>query len=69
MHVQIVGEVDTSNRIGDHAECAGSDHDRHDCQPIKAIGKVNSVGSPNNHDDRKRDVKNAKVDQHILKHG
>ena len=69
VHVQIFGEIDAADGIGDHAKRSGGDHHGHDRQPVQPVRQVHRIRRPHDHDDREGHEQISKVDQRVLEHG
>ena len=60
-HESVAGDI-RHDRVGHRR-----DHDGSDCEPIKAIGQIDGIGTPDNHHHRKGDIEPAKIRNEILK--
>ncbi|KAG1530585.1 hypothetical protein G6F50_017219 [Rhizopus delemar] len=46
--LQVVGEHHVARGIGEHTQCAGHQHGRHDRQAVQAVGQVHRIGEADN---------------------
>ena len=69
MDLQIFGEDRVAGQIGDDAEGGGGDHDRHDGQPVEAVGQVHRVAGADDDDAGEGDEEPAEIEQEVLDEG
>ena len=67
--LEVVGEDQIADEIGDEREAAGGDHRRHDGEPIEPIGQVDGVGRAGHHQRRDRHEEHAEIDDDGLEEG
>ena len=50
VELQVVGEDEVADQVGDQAEGGGGDHHRHRGQAVEAVGEVHRVGGADDHE-------------------
>ena len=66
VELQIVGEADVADKIGDQAEGGGGDHHRHGRQAVEAVGKVHRIRGADDHERAEREVEPPQIDHRSL---
>ena len=67
--LEVVGELEMAGHVGDQGVSRGGGHDRSDGETIQAVGKVDGVGRPDDHQHGERDIPDAQVRPDVLQEG
>ena len=63
MDLQIFGEHRVAGEIGDDAEGGRRDHDRHDRQPVEAVGQVHRIAGADDDEAGERNEEPAEIER------
>ena len=66
MHLQVIGEGDVANEIGDEREGEGGDHRGPDRQSVEPVRQVHRIGRAGNYEHPERDKEPAEIEQYVF---